>query len=400
MGYVSAGMVSPEPGPESEAATEATLGVAHLRESELYALAFQSISDGLIVTDSAGRILLFNAEAERLLGQSLGGSSVRSWSELADAFLPEGTTAWQSDQDPLAWALSGREAREFEQLVRSSSYQDDVFMIVTSRALCDSAGHVSAALLVLRDVTAQECAQRSLERANAELRRGQAQQAELSALLVHDLKSPLQSIIMNTRYLIAGETQSDAEHDCLKDVLSAADTLHRMVLDLLDVSVSEDSQLSADRRELDVLELLEHVRASMALRAVDQHQSIVTSVLLEQQTIHADRELLRRALSNLVDNCIKYGPVGGRIGIEARSVPGGIEFRVHDQGPGIPAAKRQKIFEKYTRVDPDSSALRAGSRGLGLRFCWVAVEAHGGRIWVEDNLPLGASFCIYLPETV
>src|SRR5687767_11113270 len=90
MGYVFSGMVSPEPGPESEAATELTRGGAQLRESELYALAFASISDGLIVTDGAGRILLFNAEAERLLGQSLGGTSVRSWSELAEAFLPEG----------------------------------------------------------------------------------------------------------------------------------------------------------------------------------------------------------------------------------------------------------------------------------------------------------------------
>jgi signal transduction histidine kinase len=359
---------------------------------------FASITDGLIVTDREGRVILFNAEAERLLNQSLIGSSVRSWSDLAEAFLPDGVATLPVDRDPLAWALSGREPRDFEQLARSSPYQDDVFMVVTARALYDGAGCVSAALLVLRDVTANERAQRRLERANAELRRAQAQQAELSALLVHDLKSPLQSIIMNTRYLIAGQTPSDAERDCLKDVLSAADTMHRMVLDLLDVSVSEDAELGVDRRELNVLELLELVRESMALRAADQRQNIVTSVLLEAQTIHADRELLRRVLSNLVDNCIKYGPVGGKIGIEARSVSGGIEFRVHDEGPGVPEAKRQKIFEKYTRVDPDSNAVRAGSRGLGLRFCWVAVEAHGGRIWVEDNLPKGACFCIHLPE--
>jgi signal transduction histidine kinase len=392
-------MVSSEPGPESDAETapNATRGT-DVHESELYSLVFASITDGLIVADRDGRIILFNAEAERLLRQSLSGSSVRSWSELAEAFLPDGVATLPIDRDPLAWALSGREPREFEQLARSSAYQDDLFMVVTARALYDGAGCVNAALLVLRDVTANERAQRRLERANAELRRAQAQQAELSALLVHDLKSPLQSIIMNTRYLIAGQTPSDAERDCLKDVLSAADTMHRMVLDLLDVSVSEDAALTVDCRELNVLELLELVRESMALRAADQRQNIVTSVLLETQTIQADRELLRRVLSNLVDNCIKYGPVGGKIGIEARSVAAGIEFRVHDEGPGIPEAKRHKIFEKYTRVDPDSSALRAGSRGLGLRFCWVAIEAHGGRIWVEDNLPKGACFCIHLPE--
>ena len=400
MGYVFADMVSLHPGPESDAETAPGTALdTHLHEPELYALVFASVTEGLIVFDRDGRILLFNAEAERLLAQPLVAGSARRWTDLAEAFLPDGVGALPLDQDPLAWGLSGRGPREFEQLARSSAYQDDVFMVVTARSLYDAAGRVTAALLVLRDVTAHERAQRRLERANAELRRAQAQQAELSALLVHDLKSPLQSVIMNTRYLIAGQTQSEAERDCLKDVLSAADTMHRMVLDLLDVSVSEDGQLAVDRRELNVLELLEHVRESMALRAADQRQNIVTSVLLETQTIHADRELLRRMLSNLVDNCIKYGPVGGKIGIEARSVGGGIEFRVHDEGPGIPVSKRQKIFEKYTRVDPDSSALRAGSRGMGLRFCWVAVEAHGGRIWVEDNLPKGACFCVHLPET-
>lgn len=400
MEYVFAGMVSPEPGPESDAETAPnTTPGAHVHESDLYALVFANLGDGLIVADRSGRILLFNAEAERLLGQSLAGNSVRCWRDLAEAFLPHDVAVLPLDQDPLAWALSGRQPREFEQIVRSSAYQDDLFVVVTARPLYDPTGCVSSALLVLRDVTANERAQRRLERANAELRRAQAQQAELSALLVHDLKSPLQSIIMNTRYLIAGDTQNDAERDCLRDVLSAADMLHRMVLDLLDVSISDDARLSVDRRELNVLELLEHVRESMAPRAADQRQSIVTSVLLETQTIHADRELLRRVLSNLVDNCIKYGPVGGKIGVEARSVDTGIEFRVHDEGPGVPEAKRQKIFEKYTRMDSDSSAARAGSRGLGLRFCWVAVEAHGGRIWVEDNLPKGACFCIHLPDT-
>ncbi|HMJ10158.1 MAG TPA: ATP-binding protein, partial [Polyangiaceae bacterium] len=349
--------------------------------------------------DREGRVLLFNSEAQRLFERPLAGSRLRSWCDLVEAPPCDDSGALPLEDDPLAWALSGGEPREFEQFVASGDHADGAFVVVTARGLYDPAGCSSGALLLVRDVTVRERVRRTLERANAELRRTDTQRAELAALLVHDLKSPLQSIIMNTRYLIAGSNASDAERDCLKDVLSAADSMHRMVLDLLDVSVSEDSALSMNYLELNVLELLEQVRESMALRAADQRQSILTSVLLDAQTLRADRELLRRVLSNLVENCIKYGPVGGKIGIEARSVPAAIEFRVHDEGPGIPEAKRTKIFEKYMRVDPDSSALRAGSRGLGLRFCWVAVEAHGGRIWVEDNLPKGACFCFQIPIT-
>jgi signal transduction histidine kinase len=173
--------------------------------------------------------------------------------------------------------------------------------------------------------------------------------------------------------------------------------MHRMVLDLLDLSISEDGGLRAQRSEVDIVDLLEEVRESLAVRARDQGQRIVTSVLLERRTISADRELLRRTLQNLLDNCIKYGPVGGTIRAEAGSFEGGVEFRVSDDGPGIPDSMRSAVFEKYGRIDADTRAIRAGSRGLGLRFCWLAVRAHDGQIWVEDHVPHGACFCVRIP---
>jgi PAS domain S-box-containing protein len=387
------------PPSERSPSESATAGLAPSAVGqELFSLVFASITDALIVTDEDGRLVLFNQAAERLLGRRMVDVGACLYDRLIEVLSSDDRSALPLERDPVRSALRGIEVRDAEYFVRTSAAPDGLYVLLSSRPLRDARARITGALLVTRDVTAGRRAQRVLEQANEQLRRTQEQRAELSALLVHDLKSPLQSIIMNTRYLIGSSSRTDGERDCLKDVLSAADMMHRMVLDLLDLSISEDTELKPQRTEIDVLALVEEVREAMALRALDQRQRIVTSVLLDIGGVRADRELIFRVLQNLVDNCIKYGPVGGTIGIEARAVDGGIEFRVHDEGPGIPEAQRSRIFEKYTRVDPDTSARRAGSRGLGLRFCWVAVQAHGGRIWVEDQEPHGACFCVHIPN--
>jgi signal transduction histidine kinase len=115
--------------------------------------------------------------------------------------------------------------------------------------------------------------------------------------------------------------------------------------------------------------------------------------------VSADREILRRVLENLLDNSQKYAPTGGTIAVSARVVERGcVELSVTDDGPGIPPAHRERVFEKYFRVEEQAAAHARTSRGLGLTFCRVAVEAHGGRIRVEDGRPGGARFVITLPR--
>jgi two-component system CheB/CheR fusion protein len=108
--------------------------------------------------------------------------------------------------------------------------------------------------------------------------------------------------------------------------------------------------------------------------------------------------LLRRILENLVDNALKYSPAGGAIHLEARRCEDTIELRVRDEGPGIPRCAREKIFQKYMQLDQDVLVQHRPGRGLGLTFCQLAAEAHGGRIWIEDNEPRGSTFCVRLPS--
>ena len=111
---------------------------------------------------------------------------------------------------------------------------------------------------------------------------------------------------------------------------------------------------------------------------------------------------MRRILENLVDNAYKYGPRRATIRIEAalRPVDGGapdtVELRVRDQGEGVPLAFRQKIFEKYARVEGRAAHEVRNSHGLGLVFCRRAVEVHSGDIWVEENPGRGSCFCVRL----
>ena len=112
-----------------------------------------------------------------------------------------------------------------------------------------------------------------------------------------------------------------------------------------------------------------------------------------QLELTGDPELVRRILENLVDNAIRYAPEGSAITITAIRVDGNIEIRIADAGAGVPPAVREQVFERFVQLE---GTTRTG-RGLGLAFCKVAVEAHGGRIWIEDANP-GAVFCVRLPD--
>jgi signal transduction histidine kinase len=112
--------------------------------------------------------------------------------------------------------------------------------------------------------------------------------------------------------------------------------------------------------------------------------------------VNVDRDLIQRVIANLIDNAIKFTPKNGKILISAEAKNGSVLISIADNGPGIPPEYRKKIFERFGQV-PDQRSRRRGS-GLGLTFCRLAIEAHQGRIWVDDNpVPPGAVLTFTLP---
>lgn len=224
----------------------------------------------------------------------------------------------------------------------------------------------------------------------------QRQKEDLQALVVHDLKNPLTTILANVAFALRDARLSAEVREALDDVLGATRTMHRMVMNLLDISRSEDGALTPRLTDVNVPELLGSVVSEMTRRADEAGQRLELSASLRSPVVRADRDLLRRVVENLVDNALKYTPSGGTIRVEAEREDGRLRVSVRDQGRGIPPSQRERIFEKYAQLEQRDEPYLRTSRGLGLVFCRLAVQAHRGRIWVEDGRP-GSVFIFELP---
>ena len=227
--------------------------------------------------------------------------------------------------------------------------------------------------------------------------RAEQQKQEMASLLVHDLKSPASSILMLCRARLRAAGIGDKERKSWRMAEAAAEVVHRLALNILDVSRSEEGVFAPKVAPLDLRQLLTDVVDLMSPLVEGRSQSLELHVDLEDDVVHADGELLRRVLQNLIDNAVRHSPAGTAVRLDARTSGGMTEIRVIDEGLGVPAELRRRIFDKYTRADDGGQAGDSTGRGLGLAFCRLAVESHGGQILLDENTPRGSIFTVRLP---
>lgn len=226
-----------------------------------------------------------------------------------------------------------------------------------------------------------------------DLMRLQLQKERLSAFVVHDLKNPVSAMDLHAQVLLNDRELPQRVRDTAGHIRGEARSLMRLILNLLDISKSEEGKLSAQRREIDLPALVREALESVEVKAVAAQVQLRQS--LEAQTVHADPDLLRRVLENLLDNAIRHARKGGQVSLSAVPKTGAVELRVEDAGAGIAPEMRERIFEPFVQIEGRPSSTTRSGRGLGLTFCRLAIEAHGGTIWVEDANP-GARFCFEL----
>ena len=169
----------------------------------------------------------------------------------------------------------------------------------------------------------------------------------------------------------------------------------RLILDLLDISKAEEGQLAPRRRDIAVTALLDEVADEH--RALAASRQVTLEVTSEVDTVSADPGLLRRLLENLIENALRHAPAASAVRLQASLAGDAIELRVADAGSGVPTELRERIFDKFVQLEHQGQGVNQGGRGLGLTFCKMVAEAHGGTIRVEDGAP-GAVFCIRLPS--
>ena len=218
---------------------------------------------------------------------------------------------------------------------------------------------------------------------------------EMAALVVHDLKSPLTAVVANIEFM--RDELPRARVDALEaagDALAAATRLSSMIGTLLDTARLEQRQLTLAAtlihpRGLVKAVFSERTRQAIA-RGVDLQNRIDQSAV-----VRADDALLRRMLENLIDTAIRHTPRGGRVEANAMKRPHTLALSVATTGPAIDEAERERLFEKYGR--PGESETSTSKVGLGLHFCRLAAEAHGGRVDIESSDGYPTVFVVELP---
>ncbi len=229
-----------------------------------------------------------------------------------------------------------------------------------------------------------------VKRQRDDVQRLQLQKEQLSAFLVHDLKNPVNTIELQAQRLLRDPAATERTRSAADAIRTEARALLRMILNLLDLSRSDEGRLVPVTGELDLSAQLSTILEEFQIAAATSQVSLATNIALDRP-LRADPNLMHRVLANLIENALRHSPDGGTITITASGEPDGIVVRVADAGSGVPEEQRARVFERFESTGGERN------RGLGLAFCKCAVEAHGGRIWIEDAAP-GAIFCLKLPS--
>lgn len=241
-------------------------------------------------------------------------------------------------------------------------------------------------------------AQRALRARAEELERLQRAKAELTSMLVHDLKNPLAAMSSNLGWIkrrLAKLGAADVDLDsALVDAQDGAKRLLTMIGNLLEVERAESGTLDPKPKATRLADLLGGVARRHEKEVVERKVEMVVEVdaLLEAQL---DPELTARVLENLVENATRYTPEGGRIVLAATRTDGGLELAVGNTGQPIPEPVQRTLFEKHASGEKRS---RGHHLGLGLYYCRLAAQAHGGDIRVESTPQLPTRFVMTLPE--
>lgn len=221
---------------------------------------------------------------------------------------------------------------------------------------------------------------------------------DLTKMIVHDLKTPLTAVLASLEMVLDGDFGgiNETQRNALEHAHAKAEDLLSLMEGLLEISRIEDSRLNLVVTRLVPAEFLGTLLDDWAMRLRQERATATLEVAPGAPAFEGDRGLLERVISNLLQNAVVHGGRPVNIVVSARGTGDGVRITVRDDGPGIPAEYHDIIFRKFESLRSEKTAAARGS-GLGLTFCRLAVEAHGGRVWVESDRGEGSAFHVELP---
>jgi len=329
----------------------------------------QSMVEGVLAVGPKGEILLVNAAAREILGikQDVAG----------------GTRATDIIRQPELQELIRQTLTTRQPQVRDLALVAPLERHLRVHATTCQAPAGRATLLVLHDIT--------------DLKRLESLRRDFVANVSHELKTPLTAIQGAVETLLDGASRDPAHsRSFLESIAEESARLNRLVEDLLTLAQVESKQAVLRREPISIQPFLEEEIARHRALAEAHQVSLKLDALESTQTLFADRNQLSQAVSNLLDNGIKYNRLGGRVTVRVFIQEGKCRIEVEDTGIGIPPEDLPRIFERFYRVDKARSR-ESGGTGLGLSIVKHVAEAHGGSVQAESQSGVGSRFILIFP---
>lgn len=343
------------------------LEAAHERYREL----FEDSIDPILITDWEGNILEANRQVGRITGiedEVLKNMNINNLHVV--------------DQDIVGaqfQKLSPGRACSYETNLITPSGHEVPVQVHTREVFIDNVSHLQ---WILRDIT---------EKINLDNLRN-----DLISMIYHDLRSPLANIVSSLDVMAAMlPADSDPSYKSLLEIaIRSTERIQRLTNSLLDLRRLEAGQEIGNRQPITPLALAREALDAVDPIAKNKSQEILVDIPPELPEVSVDADMIRRVLINLLENAVNYTPQGSKIYLNAQESENGIRFFVQDNGPGIPPAEHERVFDKFSRLQTKNGPK---GLGLGLAYCRLAVESHNGKIWIESVPGSGACFKFDLP---
>jgi signal transduction histidine kinase/DNA-binding response OmpR family regulator len=364
-----------------------------------------SMSDGVIVADDTGEMIVINPAAEKLLKVNQSDLLTDDWVERHGFYRPDMVTPYPNNEFPLMRAICGHTTESATVFVLGDrSDTQGLWLSVDARPIRDEDGVVHNGVAIFRNITASKRAEEALLRAKEAAEAANRSKSQFLANMSHELRTPLNAIIGYSEILEEQATdlgQNDYIPD-LQKINSAGRHLQSLIDDILDLSKIEAGKMELDLTTFDISEMIREVTTTVQAVVEKNGNALDVNCASEMGFMHADMTKVRQVLFNFLSNAGKFTENGTvrleatRVNVDNRET---VRFAVRDTGIGMTDEQVAKLFQDFTQVDA-STTRKYGGTGLGLAISRRYCEMMGGNIDVDSTPGIGSTFRFELPAKV
>lgn len=368
---------------EANSRTAELADLAQQRAIELEAT-ISNIADALFVCDLDGRIVLINEAGQDMIGANGLGSDPRTLRDyLAAAKLRfiDGRPV-EAEELVITRALRGEILQGVQEIIHDSRTGRDRYIMVSAAPIRDRKGNIVGAVEAQSDIT--------------RLKELDLLKDQFITVAAHEIKTPVTAIKGFAQTMLRAKEPIDPKYkNALETIVRQSDRIDALVRDFLEVSRMRQGYSVLAAKRLSLTQIVQQTVARMA-RTTSRHKLFISKS--DEAWVDGELDRLQEVVMNLLDNAMRYSPLGGDVEVQVESSDGRVTVSVRDEGVGIPDARKGNLFERFYRAHIGTS-LDYGGLGVGLYISREIVRRHGGDMWFESQEGKGSTFFFTLPSS-